>query len=133
MTSRAFAGGTMSVADGGGELFADLIDLDLGRAEGSRPCNGKPAAFGSTFAIDERAMAKQVPSPLEAVGERRQQMTKSKRPRAGSALGQAKLWAAFVKARDRYWATSRGERYDPAATAEAFEEMQETYRKWSFS
>jgi hypothetical protein len=123
----------MSMADAGGAYIADLMDLGLGQAEGSSPCNGNPAPFGHGFAIGERLMVSELLSSPEAVQATRQQMTESKKHRVASALGQARLWAAFVKARDRYRATSDGDKCDPAAVAEALEEMQEAYKRWSFS
>lgn len=116
-----------------GAYIADLMDLGLGQAEGSAPRNGKPAPFGHGFAVGERLMVSELLSSPQAVQATRQQMTESKKRRAASALGQARFWAAFVKARDRYRAMSDGDKCDPAAAAEALEKMQEAYERWSSS
>lgn len=122
----------MSMGDGGAYL-ADLMDLGLAQAEGSSPRNGRPAPFGHGFAVGERLMVSELLPSREAVQATRQRMTESNKRRAASPLGQARLWAAFVRARDRYRAMSDADRCDPAAAAEALEEMQQAYERWSSS
>jgi hypothetical protein len=124
----------MDQADAGGESFAATIGKNLGRPDYDQRLSDKIlAAFNHAYAMGEQGVAEGLLVILEAVEDRNTQMGKKKTERDTDALGQAKMWIAFVQARDRYRALCDGEKSDPALSAESLEEMKEAYKRWSFS
>lgn len=87
------------------------------------------AAFSHAYSIGEIDLAERLKEIL--VGAEERESVPGSGRRGGRAVAQAASWVDFVEARNRYREAKEKNGEEAARTAAAFDEMKDSYRRWS--
>lgn len=87
------------------------------------------AAFSHAYSIGEIDLAERLKEIL--VGAEERESVPGCGRRGGRAVAQAASWVDFVEARNRYREAKEKNGEEAARTAAAFDEMKDSYRRWS--
>lgn len=87
------------------------------------------AAFSHAYSIGEIDLAERLKEIL--VGAEERESVPGGGRRGGRAVAQAASWVDFVEARNRYREAKEKNGEEAARTAAAFDEMKDSYRRWS--